>query len=232
MHYLLIGCPKCRSHSIKKNGKTSNKKQRYRCLRCFRQFITNYTYQGCRQDIRSLILPMTMNGSGVRDISRVLSISPQTVSKSLRHQADLLPKQALPERLADLELDEMWAFVGSKANEQWLWYGFDAKSRRVLGWLSAPHTKQSCKEFLSAFKGCKVLRFSTDKLKAYEEMIKAEHHWVGKEWTQRIERNHLNFRTHIKRLQRRTICFSKSEQMHEAVIKLYVHHLNSRQHLL
>jgi insertion element IS1 protein InsB len=59
-----------------------------------------------------------------------------------------------------------------------------------------------------------------------------ERHWVGKELMQAIERNKLNFRTHLKRLQRETICFSKAEDMHEAVTKLYIRHLNARQHLL
>ena len=40
----------------------------------------------------------------------------------------------------------------------------------------------------------------------------------------------MNFRTHLKRLQRRTICFSKSEEMHGAVLKLYIDSHN-RQHL-
>jgi insertion element IS1 protein InsB len=50
---------------------------------------------------------------------------------------------------------------------------------------------------------------------------------TSKAGTLNIERNHLNFRTRIKRLQRRTICYSKSAEMHEAVIKLYVHYSNS-----
>ena len=58
------------------------------------------------------------------------------------------------------------------------------------------------------------------------------HHWVGKEGTQRIERNNLNFRTHLKRLQGETICFSKADDMHEAVTKLYINHLDADHHLL
>ncbi|HEX8493561.1 MAG TPA: IS1 family transposase, partial [Pyrinomonadaceae bacterium] len=41
----------------------------------------------------------------------------------------------------------------------------------------------------------------------------------------------LNFRTHLKRLQRRTICFSKSTEMHEALIKLYIDQHNRQHHL-
>jgi insertion element IS1 protein InsB len=39
---------------------------------------------------------------------------------------------------------------------------------------------------------------------------------------QRIERKHINLRTRIKRLVRRTICFSKTERMHELIIGLFV----------
>ncbi|EHD3430994.1 hypothetical protein JRB05_004652 [Escherichia coli O124] len=39
-------------------------------------------------------------------------------------------------------------------------------------------------------------------------------HVISKKCTQRIERHNLNLRTHLKRLTRKTICFSKSEDMH------------------
>ena len=44
----------------------------------------------------------------------------------------------------------------------------------------------------------------------------------GKENTQKIESKHMNLRTRIKRLVRRTICFSKTEQMHDLVIGLFI----------
>jgi insertion element IS1 protein InsB len=47
-------------------------------------------------------------------------------------------------------------------------------------------------------------------------------HYVGKDQTQQIERKNLNFRTHLKRLNRRTICYSKNEQIHDNVIGMYI----------
>jgi insertion element IS1 protein InsB len=44
----------------------------------------------------------------------------------------------------------------------------------------------------------------------------------GKRNTQKIERKNLNFRTWIKRLTRKTICFSKLELMHDTVIGLLI----------
>jgi len=46
----------------------------------------------------------------------------------------------------------------------------------------------------------------------------------GKRNTQKIERKHLTLRTRIKRLTRKTICFSRSVQMHDIVIGLFVNH--------
>ena len=40
--------------------------------------------------------------------------------------------------------------------------------------------------------------------------------------TQKIERKHLTLRTRIKRVVRKTICFSKSIQMHDIVLGLFV----------
>jgi hypothetical protein len=45
---------------------------------------------------------------------------------------------------------------------------------------------------------------------------------MSKRYTQKIERKHLTLRTRIKRLVRKTICFSKSTQMHDLVIGLFV----------
>jgi hypothetical protein len=40
--------------------------------------------------------------------------------------------------------------------------------------------------------------------------------------TQQLERKHLTLRTRIKRLVRKTICFSKSVEMHDTVIGLFI----------
>ena len=49
-----------------------------------------------------------------------------------------------------------------------------------------------------------------------------DEHRVGKDNTQKIESKHINLRTRIKRLVRRTICFSKTERMHDLVIGLFI----------
>ncbi len=57
---------------------------------------------------------------------------------------------------------------------------------------------------------------------AYERHLPAQRHEIGKRKTQRIEQKHLRLRTRIKRLVRKTICFSKTEEMHDIVIGLFI----------
>jgi hypothetical protein len=64
---------------------------------------------------------MTLNGSGIRDITRVLSVCINTVLKVIREQAALTPEPELPTRVADVEVDEMWSFVEGKRRQRWLW---------------------------------------------------------------------------------------------------------------
>ena len=67
-----------------------------------------------------------------------------------------------------------------------------------------------------------ITKFYTDGWGAYERYIDTKKRHVGKENTQKIESKHINLRTRIKRLVRRTLCFSKTEQMHDLVIGLFI----------
>ena len=63
----------------------------------------------------------------------------------------------------------------------------------------------------------------TDGLAAYARLLAPVYEQVveaGQTW--RIERRNLNLRTHLKRLSRKTLCFSKSEHVHDNVIGMYI----------
>lgn len=67
-----------------------------------------------------------------------------------------------------------------------------------------------------------ISKFYTDEWGAYERHIDPKQHVVGKEHTWRIERKHLTFRSRLKRLTRKTICFSKTTQMYDIVVGLFI----------
>src|SRR5215210_9039503 len=104
MCYEEITCPRCPSRNIVKNGTTANQKQRYRCKACRRQFITDYTYRGCQSAARQLVLPMTMNAPGIRDIARVLRISPNTVLSLIKTAASVVAEPPVAKQIVNLEM--------------------------------------------------------------------------------------------------------------------------------
>ncbi len=67
-----------------------------------------------------------------------------------------------------------------------------------------------------------ITRFYTDNWGAYSRHLDQSLHKIGKQNTQKIENKHLNLRTRIKRLARKTICFSKTVLMHDLVIGLFI----------
>jgi insertion element IS1 protein InsB len=61
----------------------------------------------------------------------------------------------------------------------------------------------------------------TDRLKNYRYLIDEKLHSVKSFGTNHIERKNLTLRTHLKRLNRRTICFSRGLIMLISILKIY-----------
>ncbi len=120
------------------------------------------------------------------------------------------------------ELDEMWAYVRQKANPRWLWHAIDHHSGKVLAYVFGRRKDTVFLQLKALLEPFGISRFYTDGWGAYERHIDSEKHTVGKAQTQKIESKHINLRTRIKRLVRRTICFSKTERMHDLVIGLFI----------
>ena len=120
------------------------------------------------------------------------------------------------------ELDKMWAYVAKKANPRWLWHAIDHHTGKVLAYVFGRRQDDVFLQLQQLLAPFGITKFYTDGWGAYERHLDAEQHQVGKENTQKIESKHINLRTRIKRLMRRTLCFSKTEGMHDLVIGLFI----------
>lgn len=122
----------------------------------------------------------------------------------------------------EAELDEMWSYVQNKEHPRWLWHAIDHRTGEILAYAFGDRGDDvflKLKEQLAPFG---ITRFYTDDWGAYERHLPPAQHTVGKANTQKIERKHLTLRTRIKRLARKTICFSKLDKMHDIVIGLFI----------
>jgi insertion element IS1 protein InsB len=67
-----------------------------------------------------------------------------------------------------------------------------------------------------------ITRYYMDKAGVYGRHLPPAQHTVGKLSMQKIERKYLTLRTRLKRLARKTLCFSRSRVMHDLLIGLYM----------
>src|SRR5262245_817880 len=87
MMFAPVCCPTCQSTAVVKYGKTPDGNQRFHCrnLACQRQtFLLEYTKKGFLQEVKTQIVDMALNGSGIRDTAHVLNVSPTTVIETLK----------------------------------------------------------------------------------------------------------------------------------------------------
>lgn len=120
------------------------------------------------------------------------------------------------------ELDEMWSYVGKKDNPRWLWHAIDHQSGKVLAYVFGRRKDEVFLQLKALLEPFGISHFYTDGWGAYERHLEADKHEVGKQNLQKIESKHINLRTRIKRLARKTICFSKTVFMHDLVIGLFI----------
>jgi insertion element IS1 protein InsB len=138
-------------------------------------------------------------------------------------EVEILRAEELDQRRGlSSELDEMWSYVARKSNPRWLWHAIDHHSGRVLAYVFGRRKDEVFLKLKALLEPFGITRYYTDGWGAYERHLDPEQHTVGKDQTQKIESKHIRLRTRIKRLVRRTICFSKSERMHDLVIGLFI----------
>jgi len=125
-------------------------------------------------------------------------------------------------RVEAAEVDERWSFVGSKAQQRWLGHAIDHLTGVVLAYVVGSRADEVFVKLPKLLKPFGLVHFYTEAAGVSDRHLPASAHTVGKIPTQQIERKHLTLRTRLKRLARKTICFSKSVFMHDTVIGLFV----------
>ncbi|MBN3048963.1 IS1 family transposase [Pectobacterium brasiliense] len=220
-----VHCPRCQSAQVYRNGQNPKGRDRFRCRDCHRVFLLTYTYEARKPGVKEHITEMAFNGAGVRDTARTLKVGINTVILTFKK---LAPKRitSSPVAHADValvcELDEQWSFVGSKACQHWLWYAYNTKTGGVLAYKFGPRTDETCRELLALLTPFTIGMVTSDEWGSYAREVPKDKHLTGKIFTQRIERNNLTLRTRIKRLARKTICFSRSIELHEKIIGAFI----------
>ena len=231
-----MNCPKCESTQIIKYGHTHYGKPRFRCQDCGRQFVEDATRQPIDEATRELIDKLLLERLALAAIARVTGVSERWLqmyvnSVVLPDFKDDRSRPKKPGRLI-IQLDEMWSFVGSKENKQWIWLAIDAGSREIVGVFMGNRSRQGAKglwqSLPAVYRQCALCY--TDFWEAYEQVLPSKRHRaVGKETgkTSYIERFNNTLRQRVGRLVRKTLSFSKKLSNHIGAIWYFVHHYNA-----
>jgi insertion element IS1 protein InsB len=234
-------CPQCGSRWYKRNGHIHTGKQNHRCKMCGRAFVLNPENSVITEAQRVLIERLLLERISLRGICRAVGVGLQWLLQfmSARFQAapeDLHAKPAagapavILQRL-EAELDELWSFVGKKANRQWVWIAMDATTRQVLAFHVGDRSGQSAsalwRRLPAAYQEQAI--FYTDQYAVYAEVIPAARHRAISKLaraTNHVERFNCTLRQRVSRLVRSTLSFSKKLTNHIGAIKYFICHYN------
>ena len=73
--------------------------------------------------------------------------------------------------IEEVELDEMWSFVGSKQQQRWLWHAIDHQTGFVLAYVLADHKNAAFIQLQAMLKPFSIQQFYTDNWGAYERYL-------------------------------------------------------------
>jgi len=139
------------------------------------------------------------------------------------------PDPERPETRA-LELDELWSFVLKKARQRWIWIALCRATRQVVADVRGDSSQASCRQLWERIPAAyKNGHCYSDFWEAYAVIIPAEQHTAaGKETglTAHVERWNNTLRQRLGRFVRKSLSFSKSEEMHEICLRLFLHRYN------
>ncbi|MGV3346434.1 IS1 family transposase [Enterobacteriaceae bacterium LUAb1] len=218
-----VHCPRCQSVLVYHHKMNPKGRDRFRCRDGHRGFLLTYTCEACKSAVKEQMTEMAFNGAGVRDTARTLKIGINTVIRTFKK---LTPKRVTSSPVAHAALicepDEQWRFVGNKAWQHWLWYAYNTRTGGVLAYTSGLRTDDPCRELLALLTRFNSGMITRDDWGSYAREVPKNKPLTGKIFTQRIERNNLTLRTRIKRLTRKPICFSRSLELHEKVIRAFI----------
>ena len=212
-------CFYCKKDCYKKGKR--NGIQRYQCKHCKKYQQQKYIRQIIPEHKYEWVKNLNNEGCGISSIGRLLCISKSSVQRIIIRVASKIQKPVYKEEHQSYEMDELRTYCGNKTNECWIMYAINKTTGKVIDFVVGRRTKTNIKQVIDNVLQLNPKRIYTDGLNIYPSLIPKNQHKVFSYCTNKIERHNLTLRTHIKRLSRKTICFSRSTFILYHTLNLY-----------
>ncbi|PWT86708.1 MAG: IS1 family transposase [Acidobacteria bacterium] len=234
-------CPQCGSRWYKRNGHIHTGKQNHRCKLCGRAFVLTPENAVITEEQRALIERLLLESISLRGICRAVGVGLRWLLQFMVERFHAIPEHlyvrppvnspaVILQRL-EAELDELWSFVGKKANRQWVWIAMDATTRQVLAFHVGDRSQASAQQLWAnvPVRYREQAMFYTDHYAVYKGVIPpTQHHAISKlaRNTNHVERFNCTLRQRVSRLVRSTLSFSKNLANHIGAIKYFIRNYN------
>jgi IS1 family transposase len=190
---------------------------------------------------RELVKKLLLERISLRGICRAVNVSLKWLLEFITETYDQLPdhlnasavenkKDVLIQRL-ECEADELWSFVGTKNNKQWVWLAMDIHTRQIIAFYVGDRSKESTQQLWKNIPETYRQRatFYTDQYESYGGVIPVKQHRAVSKKSGKV--NHLErfngtLRQRVSRLVRKALSFSKKLKNHIGAIKYFICYYN------
>lgn len=178
-----LKCPYCKQNNAVCFGFDKNNRQRYKCLACNKTFNERagtafYRARSSEKDITEAIHAY-MRCANITAIAEIKGVKSKTLVGWIRKAAQ--KGREIPGfffrslKLVSMQLDELWSYVKSKSNEQWVWHAIAPVTKLLLAFHIGSWTKENAERFLGRLREiiAEVGIITTDGLEHYKELLLA-----------------------------------------------------------
>jgi len=131
-----------------------------------------------------------------------------------------------------IEMDEIYSFVGSKRHKVWIWLAINRNSREIVGAAFGDRDDKTCMKLWRSLPPDYRKRavIYTDLWASYANVLPSKRmRQVGKDSgeTAHIERFNNTLRQRCPVMVRKTLSFSKNQDMHEKRVRIFIDYYNN-----
>ena len=234
-------CPACGSKRFKRNGHLKTGQQNHQCKACGCPFVLHVDNRVISDEQRALVERLLCEKISLHGICRAVGVSIRWRMGFMATRFAALPdhlhvrpvavsREVILGRL-EVEADEMWSFVATKANKHWVWIAMEKQTRQILAFHVGDHSHESAKQLWTNLPAVyrEQATFYTDQYAVYTGIIPAAQHQAMTKHarkTNHIERFNNTMRQRVSRLVRDTLAFSKNLANHIGAITYFICHYN------
>lgn len=182
-------CYKC-EQSCRKFGKDRYGHQRWQCVQCYITFsdVPEKPLGEMRLPIpkATQCIKLLMEGCSIRSTERITGVHRDTICNLIvtagEHAKEVLESRIVDMKVDDVEIDEIWGFVGMKektrniryplsdeVGDAWCFIGFEANTKLILSWHLGKRTPIDTECFLEKVRATVAdgFQMTTDGFKPY-----------------------------------------------------------------